>query len=161
MDEITKVVNWKMLGLALKLRKCKLDEISMNHSNVSDRRKAMIQLWLPLATNKEAPWMELCQALRYEIVGERNLAKRLEEKYHLSVPSGMYKSVYNFSLELKCCFLSDILVVTALLMVFLGLCHAILAFDKNSYSIPTRIEKGIYKIYSCMYSYAGSMPVVH
>ena len=82
-DEIQQVVKWKILGLALNVRKCELDMIGRDHHDICNCRKAMVQLWVRI--DRRASWMKLCHALSRESVGENNLANHLANKYSMLI----------------------------------------------------------------------------
>ena len=67
-----------MLGLALRVRHDKLDEIKDNYKNIQECRYKMVCEWI---SSGKATWSELVNALCCSIVNNKQLAEEIETKY--------------------------------------------------------------------------------
>ncbi len=70
---------WRPIGLKLDLTPGTLDAIEQAKANPSDRLEAVLLHWLRVTVG--ATWKQLIDALRSALVGEIQLAEKLELKY--------------------------------------------------------------------------------
>ncbi len=73
-------VLWRELGLALKIRRGKLDEIGQDKHNEAGRMWETISYWLSGNGATPTSWRTLIAALRDPMVGEKQLADALTKK---------------------------------------------------------------------------------
>ena len=74
LKEINTVTKWEELGLALKIKSHKIDEIRKENREIAECRRRMLVCWFREGL---ASWMSLCLALDHDVVGERHLARRI------------------------------------------------------------------------------------
>ena len=73
---------WRSFAVALELNQADIAAISGNYShNVADCLSEVIKLWFQ-ENGKKVSWENLCKALRDPMVNRRDLAEKIEEKYH-------------------------------------------------------------------------------
>ena len=70
---------WRPIGLELRLTPGTLDAIEQMKINPSDRLEAVLLHWLRVT--RGASWKQVIDALRSALVGEIQLAEKLELKY--------------------------------------------------------------------------------
>ena len=78
MQAIESEPHWFMLGLALRVRHNKLEEINGNYKNIQVCRYKMVCEWI---SSRKATWNELVNALCCSIVNNKQLAEEIEKKY--------------------------------------------------------------------------------
>ena len=74
-------IKWYLIGVQLKFSRHRLNVIQLEHGNSHDKCLALLcQEWV--ASSKEAAtWNKVVEALRTELIGERELANTLERGY--------------------------------------------------------------------------------
>ena len=70
--------HWFMLGIALRVRHNKLEEIKDNYKNIQECRYKIVREWI---SSGKATWNELVNALCCSIVNNKQLAEEIEKKY--------------------------------------------------------------------------------
>ncbi len=70
---------WRPIGLELRLTPGTLDAIEQDKSNTSNRLEAVLLHWLRVT--RGATWKQVIDALRSALIGEIQLAEKLELKY--------------------------------------------------------------------------------
>ena len=78
---------WNNIGLAVGLKNSTLESISQEHSNNSEKLKAVIVLWLKRSDNVDRlgppTWRRIVEVVGADIGGKNNaLANALAKKYH-------------------------------------------------------------------------------
>ena len=70
--------HWFMLGIALRVRHNKLEEIKDNYKNIQECRYKIVREWI---SSGKATCNELVNALCCSIVNNKQLAEEIEKKY--------------------------------------------------------------------------------
>ena len=70
--------DWYMLGLALRVRRNKLEEIKDTHRKFQHCRCEMVHVWI---SSGKATWNELVNALCSSLVNNKQLAEEIEKNY--------------------------------------------------------------------------------
>ena len=81
LDDLEDVTDWYQLGIQLKVKSAKLDQLEEDYSRADKRKNKMLLLWFRRDTS---PCREAVLITALEKIGEKVLALKLKKKYNVS-----------------------------------------------------------------------------